>query len=430
MVTNHNNAIEVIENKLSQSLEITEQQAISLKNSLIHFRAIGKWYDHENKTGFVEIHPIQPGKYKIRIINHIGLIKLPTDEPMGLKINSKFNVDTWGIISFIMKTNFKVNFKDQIQSESIDEVIFAIMRLFVELLLEFWSILKKYQFIKVKSNLRNIRGKIDVVKTAFNAYQLKPYVYCHYEEYSLDQPFNQVLKYTLEIVEPQLTHFYKNDNEIVFKIRRLCNEMQSVSHHRFIVADINRFEYNNTNQQYFGIHQLCKLIIENGFAVPRIGNFSLFGFLLNTWKLFEDFLYAFLTRYKPDNVDFSYQEVFFLKNNTKVRHKFDFVLKTENWWIICDTKYKEKPSSADYHQMGDYCANVKEKNYHKAENIPDIVKFAFIFPVNAEKSLKVRLEKRGHLNIYHIPVILDKTHVKDENYLKGLMKEIIKIAFV
>lgn len=169
------------------------------------------------------------------------------------------------------------------------------------------------------------------------------------------------------------------------------------------------------------------MIIQNGFATPYKDNFYLFGFLINTWRLFEDFLYQFFKKYLPTNIVCSFQESF-KRVRTDLLERPDFVLKTDDWWAICDAKYKGNLTKYDYNQMHVYCSNIQNKIYVNSSEIPEIVRYVFLYPYTKDRKYKdFSIEHRGIYKVIHAPIRLSKEYVRNDEYLKGFIDQLLKI---
>jgi len=425
--------LEVDENDWTKPIEMNKKQVKDLKKALKHYRGLGKSREVKTKEGSIEFRLDENGKYELKLTNDVGLIKLPVENPPVIEILPKFNIDIWGMLNFIITNRFKVNFKELIESDAQKDLVLIILKLYVERLLQFWLTSKKYTYQEKIDDLDHVRGKIDVFRTKMNIIQFKPAICCKYEEFTLDQPFNQVLKYALSLVREQLKVNRSYREQLEGKMKRLWEDMVTVTNQPFRVVEIDNFDYNNLNRHYYEMHQLAKIVIENGFAAPRIGKYHLYGVLINTWRMLEDFIHElFIKNLSTTGIEVTYQETFTLKTNTKMTSIFDFVLKTDEWWAICDTKYKKTLERTDYRQISDYATHIRDKQFREADQIPDKVSYVFIFPTD-DAEVDIDVVNYGIYKIIRAPIKLDSRHLRDDKYLKdeflGKLIEIINQNF-
>ncbi|MFW9995913.1 MAG: hypothetical protein ACFFD4_27990 [Candidatus Odinarchaeota archaeon] len=452
--------IQGIEDKYTGNIRMTDDEFNHLQKLVRETyipigddKIIWKMKDRE-ETSIIKGKKIDEHHYQIKIDKHVGRIKLPLESPVVFNISSKFiDLDIWKMINFIIRNNIRVNLEDWIDTEYQEDTVQVVIKLFIERMFEFWSDLKKYGYQESADNLAGIRGRMNPLKTAGNLIMLKPFAYCHYEEFTLDQPFNQVLKYALEsgllllrFADLASGQKLKEVEKLRMRIFRLLDEMSEVTSRPFTIDEIYQFDYDYLNLDYRELHRLALLIIGNGFASAEQGNYSTFSYLINTWALFENYIETVFDCYLPDyGCDFDIQTSYYWDDGVS-HDRPDFIVKAKDWWVIIDAKFK-KPDSRnvgtvtkdDYQQMAHYAGNFISRKYKKMkkawqkerkpinEALPDRISFFLVYPTMREADT-FRRENRGFFYIIHAPIVVDRNHINNEEYLKRFVGMIVKLS--
>lgn len=190
-----------------------------------------------------------------------------------------------------------------------------------------------------------ICGRLDVQKAIRQPWSIN--LECHYEEFTSDVEDNQILAWTLHKI--LLTGMCTETSLPV--IRLAYRTVQGFASLKPFgpKACIMRL-YNRLNQDYTGMHALCRFFLENSGPKHEIGNHTMIPFLVNMARLFELFMAEWLRKHLPPQFSIKSQEVISLDQEGTINFKIDLVLYDErNKMPLCvlDTKYKGSDSQPD-----------------------------------------------------------------------------------
>ena len=190
-----------------------------------------------------------------------------------------------------------------------------------------------------------ICGRLDIQKAILQPWSIN--LECHYEEFTSDVEDNQIIAWTLHKI--LLTGMCTENSLPV--IRLAYRTVQGFASLKPFgpKACIMRL-YNRLNQDYTGMHALCRFFLENSGPKHEIGNHTMIPFLVNMARLFELFMAEWLRAHLPPQFSIKSQEVISLDQEGTINFKIDLVLYNErNKTPLCvlDTKYKGSDSQPD-----------------------------------------------------------------------------------
>jgi len=148
-----------------------------------------------------------------------------------------------------------------------------------------------------QSNLPYLRGKLIFQQQIINDAKTKLEFACEHDEFEYNNIENQILLYCLE-----RCYYITINDERKKEIRRMVGLLAGLVDTREITLDdFKKINYNQMNQHYKKVHELCKLIVNS----IRITNFyeqkSRFvnSFFVDMNKVFEKFVYKLFHKYYP-----------------------------------------------------------------------------------------------------------------------------------
>jgi len=115
-----------------------------------------------------------------------------------------------------------------------------------------------------------------------------------YDEFSADTPLNQVFKFVVECL--LLCTQDANNRRLLRDIREWLAEVQnpgSVSQ-----AHLDRVNFTRLNERFQSAFNLARLFVENSTLQLSAGQHQTFAFVFDMNRLFEEFVYRFLARYR------------------------------------------------------------------------------------------------------------------------------------
>jgi len=155
-----------------------------------------------------------------------------------------------------------------------------------------------HEYIANESFLKRPKGKMNITKTVSTPYRLKGEIYCEYDNFNLDNPFNQVIKKTL------LNLLKSNQVESSLKIKlknklMLLNEVQDINLSRY---NWSKFNYNRNNRNYRFAIYLAKLLADRQIFDHEGSSSHLRSFLDSQegHRLYERFIMNYYRVHYPD----------------------------------------------------------------------------------------------------------------------------------
>lgn len=231
-------------------------------------------------------------------------------------------------------------------------------------------------YIERIDELSTLRGKIDIPHSILSVSSNKHAMFCSYDEYSEDNLFNGILKYTLEflIIKTAISQETKN---LIRKQLGYFTNIKSIAPKKY---ERKRIRFNQNNKIYVLLINIAVLIYDEMLATEEDGENTFRDFLREKQmhRVFELFILNF---YKK-NLDSNYYDVsaphieWPLDFDEKVKEiwsgfnvqekltdrRTDISVKTKrdsklNWQCIIDAKYYQSIFVGGY--MNDYDERVR-----------------------------------------------------------------------
>jgi len=272
------------------------------------------------------------------------------------KTNYKYNSkDTDSIFAHIL---WWLSGSDRQNFSSMESSLGALESNFLEVLVSIFSsytleILSStsYNYYEpVEEELQTVKGQID-----FNSY-VKYYsvgnrhiLPCKFDTFQYDNQFNKIIKYvaTILIEFTKIKKTKSNLEEILFILDEV--ELTSVTY-----EDCDKVILNPIYTEFKTILDNCRLFLSSLSVYKWKDDYSVFALLIPSEKLFENFIFGFLTESKDlisDDIEKIYRQstvgrshIAYEKNKPDKRHfrmYNDIVVKMNNLTAaIIDTKYK------------------------------------------------------------------------------------------
>jgi 5-methylcytosine-specific restriction enzyme subunit McrC len=206
---------------------------------------------------------------------------------------------------------------------------------------------KKYIF--KDANLNSFRGKLNTTIDAIQNFANRSKAHCHYQDYTYDHLFNQILKEALNIV---------SSKSLNLEIKGMANKhllsFESIS----TVAtnmDLKLISVDRKHEYYSEAIKIAKLILANSSPNIKSGHDDSIAFLFDMNHLFEEFVFKTL---KHGLAEYGFDVKKTVKEfwNGKLL-KPDIMIEGNGKKIVIDTKWKNSgglPSDPDIKQMFAY----------------------------------------------------------------------------
>lgn len=182
------------------------------------------------------------------------------------------------------------------------------------------------EYVEYNEDLPYIKGRLDILKTfRTQTLQIKNRVFCDYEEYSVNNMINQIIKTTIRCL-------LKNDllQENKIRLRQLYHTFENIDY----IKDPNQIlwdnlKFNKLNKKYEVIIKICKYVLKELIHNKEDEN-ETFSHIDDDQKyhaLFEKFIRNYLIRY-------------FFNYRDEPINSLNIVTKKMKWMI--DEKSKDK----------------------------------------------------------------------------------------
>jgi len=368
--------------------------------------------------------------------NYIGTIRLPDGH--SLFIEPKIREAR--ILDMILEVNYKyLKILEPIVRKVGTADLFTFLESLIEKFLDAAEKLIIHQLHRKPKPLitysQKIKGKVLISKSFKKPYVLSGKFYCEFDEFSINDVENQIIKYVL------FQLFYCVNQKQRKRIQRLLSRLFKVSLRSFTKSIFYNLRYNKLNEHYKSVHLYCQIFIERFILGMNLGTNSIHSFVIDTAKLFEEYLRVLfkkhLTNFKCDK-GFKEQDLGPLLLQGKYKIPDILISKNGMIYFIGDAKYKKKYNwREDAWQMMSYLRicillakkdpNVKfpEKNRHTLLIYPKISNLypKLIKSLNSDVNF-IQFDIGDHIlgNIWYIRIDLSK--INNNEYIKSWIKRI------
>lgn len=241
-------------------------------------------------------------------------------------------------------------------------------------------------YIDKHENLYTLRGKLDLQGTINDRIRRQTAIYCEYDELSVDNILNQILKFTAMALIREGSVGLKRRAAL----RRLMLYFSSVSDISRSDIHWSTLRYGRNNQSYRMLMNICYFILDGMLMTTEAGEYKMAAFSEeHMHKLFERFVLEYYRiEHKELNVcsseikwDIDYDAECCIEFLPKMQS--DIILKKGERTFIIDTKYYGKTLSTHYDKKTLHSANMYQiftyvKNYDKEQsgNVAGILLYA------------------------------------------------------
>jgi 5-methylcytosine-specific restriction enzyme subunit McrC len=216
-------------------------------------------------------------------------------------------------------------------------------------------------YVPKNDTLPYIRGRINLHTSTLI---LPPTsIDCHFHEYTLDIEDNQILCWTLQT----LARSGLLSPRVAPAVRQAYRSLaQFVTLQPFNAKDLTGRVYHRLNQDYRGLHALCRFFLDNSGPQHQTGEQLTIPFLVDMARLFELFVAKWLQVHLPGDYLLRSQERVEIGDSGNLHVRVDLVLydrAASRSLAVLDTKYKTPNHAApeDVFQVAGY-ADLKKCN--------------------------------------------------------------------
>jgi 5-methylcytosine-specific restriction enzyme subunit McrC len=233
---------------------------------------------------------------------------------------------------------------DELNTTNIIEIYIYLFSSFTLQILENDSY--KY-YNDINEDLNTIKGKINFTNYINNYTKGSHHIInCDFDDFTVDNQFNQIIKYVTNLVKP-----YTSNRYTIQKLNDILFILDDVSDVQVISSDCDKVILNAIFSEYKTILDYCRLFLNGTTSYSNHHKYDVFALIIPTEKLFEKLIRKFCNEIDDKNFkgiitkrpgrgylaeeimpDYSKENRFKLVN--------DIIIKTEDDYIIIDTKYK------------------------------------------------------------------------------------------
>jgi hypothetical protein len=219
------------------------------------------------------------------------------------------------------------------------------------------------EYLSQTQALSFLRGKIDIADSIKTQSIRKRQLVCIYDDFSVNNRMNQIIKSTLEILLK--ADIGKNRKKEIRKLMVFFSDVDSID---LYSADWN-LRYNRNNQTYQMLIGICYLVVRGLMQTNSDGVTKLMDYMdeQHMWSLYQNFIFQYYKKHYPGLKVSSSQIPWFLDDDKKEMlpvMQSDIYIQRDNTVLIIDAKYyknitqiqfgKHKFHSAHLYQMFAY----------------------------------------------------------------------------
>lgn len=278
---------------------------------------------------------------------------------------------------------------EHIEGEDFDNIY----DLFAEILYKGVSYLLKQglhkEYILKNDILLTLRGKLNLQGTVRERVLQRNRLACEYDELTINNIFNQIIKSTVYLLINHKTVKSKRK----YALRKLMLYFDSVDDIQFGLINWNRLRYDRNSRTYQMLHSLCYFVLQNQIITTEEGDVLMAQFSDEHMNLlFQRFVMEYYKRHHPEyKVSAKQIKWNFSENNTTSSSilpimQSDITLEFNGRTLIIDTKYYSKNMqenfckftihSPNFYQIHTYVMN--EDKGHKG-NVDGMLLYAQTF---------------------------------------------------
>ena len=245
--------------------------------------------------------------------------------------------------------DFRFNMFEDICGENFEDT----HNLFAEILIRCVSSQLKQglykTYVSQEGALPAIRGRIDMLKTRA-IQQSNPYrAFCNYDELSVNNPYNQVVKTTLQYLS-KCSDVDENRKQAIRQLIRFFTLIDPID---MASVRIEQFRFDRNNQNYQFLVYICLFIFEELLMTTDEGPYKLRALSDDQMaRLFEKFVLEYYKRHHPDTMPRAAQIKWNVKKEEPANSilpimQTDVMLSIGDRTLIIDTKYGSSDISSD-----------------------------------------------------------------------------------
>ncbi|NTU80468.1 MAG: restriction endonuclease [Chloroflexales bacterium] len=208
-------------------------------------------------------------------------------------------------------------------------------------------------YIGQNDELSVVRGSLNVRRMASRPWDTR--LECDYQEHTADIDDNQILAWTLFVISR--SGLCRPDRALP-TVHQAFRQLQgAVTLTPVSAAACVGRRYHRLNLDYGPLHALCRFFLDSAGPHQAVGERAMLPFLVDTARLYEQFVSAWLAKHLPAGLRLAAQEPYTIDRG--LSFAIDLVIRdtiTGEAHCVLDTKYKrvDMPSTSDIAQVVAY----------------------------------------------------------------------------
>jgi 5-methylcytosine-specific restriction enzyme subunit McrC len=141
-----------------------------------------------------------------------------------------------------------------------------------------------------EENLSMVRGRIKFNEYVSNASRGEWHmVPCEFSEFQYDNGLNQIILYVAKLLYP-----FTREQKTKRLLDNILHQLREVTSKHITVSDCDKVHLNPLFEEYAVVLDYCRMFLSNSEVSTTNNDISVFSFLVNTERLFEDFINGFV----------------------------------------------------------------------------------------------------------------------------------------
>ena len=200
------------------------------------------------------------------------------------------------------------------------------------------------EYISVNEDLSTLRGKIDMPSTVKSRMQRKRVLACEYDELSVNNVFNQIIKSTALLLIRQSSVSTKHKNELKTEMLYF-SEVDTVD---FSSIKWDTLKYQRNNQNYRMLLNVCYFVVKGLLYSDEKGNYKVASFLdeQRMCRLYEKFILEYYKYHYKGLLTATSSQVYWNTDDGVTAFlpimQTDIMLQHNDNTLIIDAKYYSK----------------------------------------------------------------------------------------
>lgn len=312
------------------------------------------WSQYAKQVAVQFPSPATGGQWEITAQGWVGHI--PLSPTLGITLLPKVPMHTlFGMLEYVYDQG-TFRFLDGLyEAHSLDELYERLAETLARRVLRRCRDGLVRSYIGQTEELNVVRGSLNVRRMAARPWDTR--LECQYQDHTADIDDNQILAWTLFVISR--SGICRPERALPIVGQAFRQLQGTVSLVPVAAADCVGRRYHRLTADYAPLHALCHFFLDTTGPHHSVGNQTMIPFLVDTARLYEQVVAAWLETHLPPELRLKRQEQHFIDRASNVRFVIDLVLRdatTGAARCVLDTKYKDvdMPAADDIAQVVAY----------------------------------------------------------------------------